>query len=249
MRPDIAQLVTKIHDAELAPEAWPKALEALTDALGAAGAAMIVSSKAISRVDWVCFSGLSAAFESKYIDHYASLDPFSPLLRVAPGWKRLSECLPKPALARSEWYNDFVLAAGVSDILGARYIDTPSHSVIFGLHQQIGRCFGDETALILDHVRDAMDLAALRHVKNIFGAFQKNKGKESTTPGARYYLHVINGRQYTDEVGRIFQTCEEATAHAAVLAAELAEDKGWAGFKVSLTDEDGRVIAQLSVPS
>ena len=167
---DVSRLIAKVHDAGLTPEAWPEALKALTDALGIAGAACIAFNKATGCVDWVRLSGLSAAFESKYINHYAPLDPFSPVLKVEPGWRKLSDCLPASVLARSEWYNDFVLACGVRDIVGTRLVETPSHFAIFGLHQQIGRRFGDETASILDQLTPALNSATLRHLENLFGA-------------------------------------------------------------------------------
>ncbi len=62
-----------------------------------------------ARFDWICFSGLSAEFQPDYVNHYASLDPFSPLLNVDAGWVRLSESLPDTFLRKREWYNDFVL--------------------------------------------------------------------------------------------------------------------------------------------
>jgi hypothetical protein len=84
-------------------------------------------------------------------------------------WTKLSECLPEAFLRKSEWYNDFVLACGVRDILGTRLLDTPSHSVIFGLHQQIGRSFSDKTALILNNVAEPLASSALQHVEHLFG--------------------------------------------------------------------------------
>jgi hypothetical protein len=63
------------------------------------------------------------------VDHFAPLDPFLPHLDVAPRWIKLSDCLPQSLLRQSEWYNDFVLACGVRDILGTRLIETPSHLV------------------------------------------------------------------------------------------------------------------------
>jgi hypothetical protein len=116
MPANAARLIAKVDDAGLTPDAWPEALKALTDALGIAGAACIVVNKRTRGVDWVRLSGLSAALESKYISHYAGLDPFTPLLTAEPGWKKLSESLPDSVLARSEWYNDFVLTCGVRDI-------------------------------------------------------------------------------------------------------------------------------------
>jgi hypothetical protein len=108
----------------------------LTDAAGVAGAATIIFNKSTGNVDEVCFSGLSAGFKSDYVSHNAALDRFSPLLDGS--WKKLSECLPEPLLRKSEWFNDFVLACGVRDILGTRVAETPNHHAIFGLHQLAG---------------------------------------------------------------------------------------------------------------
>jgi hypothetical protein len=66
MKPDISCLVEKIRDAEFAPEAWPDSLNSLTDTLGVA--ACIICGKRTGRVDWVCFSGLSAEYHSDYIN-------------------------------------------------------------------------------------------------------------------------------------------------------------------------------------
>jgi hypothetical protein len=142
MQSDFSPLVSKLHDAALAPDAWPSALKSLTDAIGVAGAACIIFNRVTGRVDWACFSGVSEAVRDEYVRHYAALDPYSPLLDTA--WTKLSECLPDPLLWRSEWYNDFVLACGVRDILGTRLFETRSHCAIFGLHQQIGRSFPDK---------------------------------------------------------------------------------------------------------
>jgi hypothetical protein len=166
---DTSRLIDKIHGAGLAPDAWPEALKSLTAALGIAGAACIIFNRRTGNVDWVCFSGLSAEFQSTYINHYAPLDPLSPMLIEPLRWTKLSECLPEEFLRKSEWYNDFVLACGVRDILGTRLLDTPSHSVIFGLHQQIGRSFSDKTALILNNVAEPLASSALQHVEHLFG--------------------------------------------------------------------------------
>jgi hypothetical protein len=175
------------------------------------------------------------------------LDPFTPLLNGVRNWKKLSESISEPLLRRSEWYNDFVLACGVRDILGARLVDTPSHSAIFGLHQQIGRGFGDRTASIMDDVAGALVSATLRHVENLFGPAPDDIGAENVAEAARYYFHVSNGKQYLDETGSVFSALKDAIAHARVLAAELALDGDWDGFVISVTNADGRVAAQIPV--
>src|SRR5258708_27857573 len=107
MSRDLSRVAADIGDSERAAEAWPEALKAMTEALGAAGAACIVANKNSNSADWVCFSGLSERFKSDYVDHFAPLDPFLPHLNVAPRWIKLSDCLPQSLLRQSEWYNDF----------------------------------------------------------------------------------------------------------------------------------------------
>src|ERR1700682_1811223 len=107
MRFAMSSLVSTIHDADVSPEARPRALAALAAAMGVAGAALIISNKRTGNVDEAWFSGLSAGFKPDYIRHYAAVDPYSPLLDGS--WIKLSECLPESMLRSSEWYNDFVL--------------------------------------------------------------------------------------------------------------------------------------------
>jgi hypothetical protein len=112
----MSSFVARLHAAAVTPEAWPDALTALTDAAGVAGAALIIFNKSTGKVDEAHFCGLSAGFQSDYVQHYAALDPYSPLLDGS--WKKLSEYLPDRLLRSSEWYNDFILTCGVRDILG-----------------------------------------------------------------------------------------------------------------------------------
>src|SRR6266436_5120944 len=161
----MSSVVSKFHDAADSPEAWPDALKALTDAAEVAGAALIILNKSTGNVDEVCFSGFSAEFESDYLRYYAAVDPYSPLLDES--WKTLSECLPDQLLRKSEWYNDFVLACGVRDILGARLVDTPDYRVIFGIHQQIGRSFPARLDSLIELVTDPLRRSAEHDVERL----------------------------------------------------------------------------------
>ena len=141
----------------------------------------VISNKHTGNVEEACFFGLSAEFKSDYIRHYAALDPYSPLLDGS--WKKLSECRPEPLLRKSEWYNDFVLACGVRDILGARVVETPNHHAIFGLHQQIGRDVSDRLDSTLDLISVSLKHAAWRHIGRLF---QELIG--CTNPWAAFWL-------------------------------------------------------------
>src|ERR1700692_5118300 len=127
----MSSLVARLHDAAVTPEAWPDGLTAFTDAAGVAGAALIIFNKSTGKVDEAHFCGLSAGFKSDYVQHYAALDPYSPLLDG--NWKKLSERLPHRLLRSSEWYNDFILTCGVCDILGRGLCATSRRWVLLRL--------------------------------------------------------------------------------------------------------------------
>jgi CRP/FNR family cyclic AMP-dependent transcriptional regulator len=64
----------------------------------------------------------------------------------------------------------------------------------------------------------------------------------------RYFFHVTgDASRLQDEVGRSCSGAEDAKAHAAVVADELAEDAGWEGFSVLVLDENGSEVARLPI--
>jgi hypothetical protein len=87
----------------------------------------------------------------------------------------------------------------------------------------------------------------VRHIGRLFGSQPGETESDMISDGATYYFHVRNGKQYPDEAGRILPSRQEAVAHAAVLAAELAQDGDWDGFMIAVTDADGRIIAKIPV--
>jgi hypothetical protein len=244
----MSSLASTIHDAAASPEAWPQALAALTDAAGVAGAALIISNKRTGNVEEAWFSGGSAGFKSDYIRHYAALDPYSPLLDGS--WIKLSECLPESMLRNSEWYNDFVLTCGVRDILGAQLLDTPSHRVIFGIHQQIGRSFSDRVDSVVNLADIPLKHAAWRQIERLASSicdlFDEPQA-ELLAERSRFYFHVENGSRYPDETGSAFSTPEDATAHAVIIARELAQDGSWHGSSILVTDDRGQEIVRVRI--
>lgn len=240
-------LVSMLQDAAASPEAWPDALKALMEAAGVAGAALIISNKNTGTVEDACFVGLSAEFKSDYIKHYAALDPYSPLLDGS--WKKLSECFSDPVLRRSEWYNDFVLACGVRDILGARLVETPDYHVIFGIHQQIGRSFSARLDSLIELVTDPLRRAAERNVELLRPTIDARQQSvtEPLPDSSRFYFHIDNGMRYADETGSLHSTPDQAAAHALAIAQELAQDGSWHGSSVVVTDARGRLIARVRI--
>ena len=179
------------------------------------------------------------------MDHFAPLDPFLRHLNITPRWIKLSDCLPQSLLRQSEWYNDFVLACGVRDILGTRLIETPSHLVYVGVHQQIGQSLGADVEPAVKELTSPLRSAMLRQTERLFR--QSKPNLKVSARRIRYYFHVSNGGQFLDETGEEFSSREEAIARASVLAAELAQEGDWSGYAISVTDEDGAMVARLPV--
>lgn len=65
----------------------------------------------------------------------------------------------------------------------------------------------------------------------------------------RYFFHVKSAyKTYKDEVGRRFLDVNNARAHAAVIAAELAiEAQNFEGFAVCLVDAHGKEVARVPI--
>jgi hypothetical protein len=244
----MSRLLRKIDDASNDSEAWPEALRTLTDALGVSGAACIVVNKQTRGADWVCFSGLSERFQSRYVDRFVKLDPFTPMLNVEFRWIKVSECLSLPFLRRDEWYNDFILDCGVRDILASRLMEGPSHVAVFGLHQQIGRFFRDETASMMEHLALPLRSAMQRHIDRSL-APSGHASEQPTLGAARYYFHVDGVGQYHDDCGKSFSSPKEAVAHAFAIAAELSQSGDWVGYCILVTHKDRSLIARVPVSS
>ena len=174
MSRDLSRVAAKIRDSEQAAEAWPEALKSMTEALGAAGAACIVANKNSNSADWVCFSGLSERFEADYVDHSRHWTLFCRTSTSLLAGSALG--LPSAvAVETSEWYNDFVLACGVRDILGTRLIETPSHLVYVGVHQQIGRTLGADVEPVMKELTSPLRSAILRQMERLFGSTQSKQ--------------------------------------------------------------------------
>jgi DNA-binding CsgD family transcriptional regulator/PAS domain-containing protein len=133
--------ISGIYDAALIPDLWPPALQSVMDDAGAVGAGYSVFNKRTKRVEWLSQSGPLVGREGDYFSYYQVLDRYRPILETLPAarWLQISECLPETVLRRDEWYNDYLLKAGIDDALSARLFESPSHIVVFGVSHGIDR--------------------------------------------------------------------------------------------------------------
>jgi DNA-binding CsgD family transcriptional regulator len=165
---ELADTATKFYEAALEPSSWPAALESLTSAAGAIGACCLVQNKVLGQVEWIRFSGPCAEAKTDYLAHYAQSDVYTPAVCSATGgtglW--LSQGVPAGVLRKSEWYNDFVLKSGISDILGTTLFENASHAVMFGLHSGGGRTrFAPGKENRIQPLMDSLKRAARIHVE------------------------------------------------------------------------------------
>jgi DNA-binding CsgD family transcriptional regulator/PAS domain-containing protein len=160
--------ISSIYDAALAPDLWPAALQSVMDDAGAVGAGYSIFNKRRKRVEWLSQSGPLVGREGDYFSYYNELDRYRPILETLPAtrWLQISECLPKAVLCRDEWYNDYLLKAGIDDALSVRLFEGPSHIVVFGVSHAIDRApFTAANIAALQELSEPLARAARLHAE------------------------------------------------------------------------------------
>jgi DNA-binding CsgD family transcriptional regulator/PAS domain-containing protein len=140
MTASLVRTMSMIMEAAVASAAWSPTLALLAEAAGAVGAACVMQNNRTRQVEWTCVTGPVTGMTSAYLHHFAPLDPYLPLLEKleAGRWLQLSEGIPDRELRHDEWYNDFVLRAGMVDAIGTRLFAGPSYTVVLAIHQERG---------------------------------------------------------------------------------------------------------------
>ena len=130
--------ISRISEAALTPDQWPTALQSIAEAVGTLGAVYYLLNKLTGGVESISVAGFSVDVD-EFVNYYAARDLFKPLLEATPtgSWLRLSKRLSQPILRSDEWYNDFIVKAGIGDIVGTRLFDNSSYTVIFGVHEGV----------------------------------------------------------------------------------------------------------------
>lgn len=135
-------IASQIYEAASAPDAWPGALQAVAEVVGAVGAACRILNRRSGETEWVAMSSRYPARATiDYIRHFAAIDPFLPIVTAAPNgrWMRLSECIPTHVLRRDEWYCDFMVKQGVVDTTVSPLFDSGDRLFMLGIQQGVGQ--------------------------------------------------------------------------------------------------------------
>jgi DNA-binding CsgD family transcriptional regulator len=198
--------LASIFDAVLDERLAPTALQAVAEYVGAAGAAYLLVNKLTSQVSSVVRWGCSTHNVPAYLTHYSKIDPFRPLQEKLESGSlgRLTERLPQSVLRHDEWYNDYLLKGGVSDILGTKLHESPAHMVVVGLYRAVG--FANPDPWDLGAVRVLMP--SLRNAASLHLGLI-DIGYRSAIMRGRID-HLAAAVMFTDTDGRIVETNQAA---------------------------------------
>lgn len=155
------------------PEMWVEVLPLAAKALGGIGASCFACNDHTGSVEWAYMSGPLSECTSGYIEHYAPLDLYRPVLSstTSPNWLTLTECLSESVLGRSEWYQDFIRPNGLTDAVAVEAYNDGERRVIFGVHYQTKRAAPsarDGSMLrLLTHLQEAAQIGQLQRTLEI----------------------------------------------------------------------------------
>jgi GAF domain-containing protein len=106
---ELSDLIAAVYDAGIEPEHWPKVLERIAELFGAIYGGLILATPS-GDVEMIGLLGWEPSYLRSYREHYGRMDPVMPAVIRAPTGTILTDTMviPKPALERTEFYQDWV---------------------------------------------------------------------------------------------------------------------------------------------
>lgn len=193
-------LVSAIYDAALKPELWPTALGALAESLACDVFHAFVWNSTEQRptLTWASASA-SSAMRDQYDSYYGRIDPRRRLADdQSPGVVfRCHEHIDEREVARSEFYQDFLLPNGLRYLLGSTLTRSTGHETKIALLRATeGGPFSAEDALwaqrVVPHLQRATELMIRQqHTGEVVGASEQA------------FEHLETGVALLDESGAV----------------------------------------------
>jgi DNA-binding CsgD family transcriptional regulator len=127
-----ADCVAALHEAALSPELWPKALDSSMQLFGASGILLTDIDTKLGTPRSIQTQGHDPALLTAYAGYYEAIDPTIAVgLAGASGTVyHLRDHFSEPQMARMEYFQDFLFAYGVVDVM-ATPIDYAPHARLF----------------------------------------------------------------------------------------------------------------------
>ena len=145
---DYADCVALLHEAALAAERWPDALEASMRLFGASGILLTDVDTQAGCPRSIQTAGHDPSLLQAYAGHYAAIDPTITVgMQGANGTVyHLREHFSDRQMARMEYFQDFLFAFGVADVMATPIDYAPDARLFVSLQRQFGEAAFDETA-------------------------------------------------------------------------------------------------------
>jgi DNA-binding CsgD family transcriptional regulator/PAS domain-containing protein len=137
-RSSFDEVITSFYEAATDVSLWPSALASLTDLFGPAFTSYYGVWNAKKEVTFAAVEGdhIAAANEA-YSRYYAQIDPRAGLADAGPTGQIVTchELFDDRYVAKSEFYQDFLIPIGGRYVIGAKLIDTGSDIGILRVHR------------------------------------------------------------------------------------------------------------------
>ncbi len=150
-------VISRIYDAAIAPELWPTALATLAEFMGSWAVHYMLWNGHENTMPFSASAGdLDVAdMERAYGAYYGSIDPRRQLTLERPAGELIAchQHFDDNYVAKSEFYNDFLIPFGGRFVTGTRLIDGGAGTAIIGVHRNAGQgSFGNTDLAKLDCV-------------------------------------------------------------------------------------------------
>lgn len=133
-------IVSLLYEATLDPSAWSGALDLLAESLHAVGASYFVWDAERQCANFWCAVGHSESMQQKYLAHYSTLDPTRDVaMNGKVGEIFFSRLLfPDRYIQKSEYFQDYLIPAGIGNVLGGKIMESNASAGIFSVQQSAG---------------------------------------------------------------------------------------------------------------
>jgi hypothetical protein len=141
MTHDPGELVAEFYEAALEPTHYPAALQALASFGGGVGAILLAWDKRVGRVAFHATSGhMSPDSSAIYRRDFAALDPYRVVVETLPtgSWTTCAAFFDRDYVARSAFYNEYLIPRGTRFMSGARVLSTDDIDAHLGVHRGVG---------------------------------------------------------------------------------------------------------------
>lgn len=145
-------IISLLYEATLDPMAWSSALDLLAKSLHAVGASYFVWDSERQCPNFWCAVGHDEVMQQRYLAHYSLLDPtLDAVMDANVGEVVFSRLLfPERYIQHSEYFQDYLLPAGIGNVIGGKIMADGTSTGFFSVQQSIGagRAAEQEQSLI-----------------------------------------------------------------------------------------------------